>query len=172
MVRPKGTPPTAPEPEKVTVHPVVEADSLKGRVAARLSIQYFLRSAQLVSNSADGDLMNGMIMYAIVAGNVGYLDTDPRKSGEFASIEHIAPDSVRRPISVLAVAQSLGIPFENTRRRVNKLIRAGKCQRVKGGVIVPAAALSTPSEDADALANMGNLRRFLRELRRAGVVGE
>ena len=157
------------EADHVTVHPIAAADAARGRVAVRLSTEYFLRSAQLISTHAKGDLLTGVILRAIVAGNIGYVDQDVENPGRFASLEDVPPDELRRPMSVMAIAQSLGLPFETARRHVNKLIKAGFCQRVKGGIVAPSATMGGPREAEAMLANMANLRRLYRALKRAGV---
>lgn len=161
--------PAAAEPSQIAVHPVVAADAALARVAARVSTLYFLRFAKLISDQSGGDLLEGLIMHGIMAGNIGYFDEDPDNAGQYTSLDDVPPDSVRRPISVLAVAGSLGIPYETVRRHVSRLVKAGRCVRVKGGVLAPAAVIKRPGTDADILSNMANLRRLYRALKRAGV---
>ncbi len=161
---------TAPDtPAKVEVHPVVSADAAVARAASRLGIEYFLRTAQLMSREDGRDTISGMVMYAIIAGNVGHLDWDPAKPGQYASMDDVAPQEARRPVSVLAVADSLGLPYETTRRHVSKLQKLGRCVRVKGGIIGLPISLQGPAADEAMLANLANLRRLFRGLKRAGA---
>ncbi|MEH3036692.1 MAG: AsnC family protein [Sphingomonas adhaesiva] len=60
-----------------------------------------------------------------------------------------------RPTPVLAVAESLGLPFETTRRHVAELTAAGWVGRERGGIVVhvgvedgPVARLATVTHDA------------------------
>jgi hypothetical protein len=115
------------------------------------------------------DLLTAVVHRAIVDANISHLEQDPETSARFASLDAVPPDELRRPVSVSAIADSLGVPFETTRRHVNKLIAAGLCQRCGAGVIVPASALDTPAVNQGAVANMANLRRLFRALKRAGV---
>jgi hypothetical protein len=174
MVRPgKMTGPSGaggePKTDPVAVHPVVVADAALGRVVARLSTEYVLRSAKLLSELTNGDLVAGLVLHVIITGNINYIDNDPKTAGRYASIEDIAPDEARRPISVLSVAGSLGLPYETTRRCVSKLIKAGLCIRVRGGVIAPSAVMEDPRDNQAILANMANVRRFCRALKRVGM---
>ncbi len=153
----------------MAVQPIVEGDAARARVAIRLSIEYFLRTAQMISNGAGGNLLSGVIQLAIIAGNVGYLDSNPEEPPPFASLDDVIPDSMRRPISVLGVAESLSLPYETTRKHIERLIEAGHCKRVKGGVIVPLERALAPGETEVGLANMANLRRLFKALIRAGV---
>jgi hypothetical protein len=160
---------TEPDRDNVALHPVAASDAMVGRVASRLTVEFFLRSAVLVSELGGGDLIRAMILRAIIAGNINHIDHDPASMGQFASIGDVPPDELRRPISVLGVAGSLGLPYETTRRCVNKLVKEGLVIRVKGGVIAPSARHMQPQDHEAIRTNMANLRRLFSELKRAGV---
>ncbi|MGA0604239.1 hypothetical protein ACO2Q3_26285 [Caulobacter sp. KR2-114] len=153
----------------VEPHPQVVADAATARAAVRLSSEYFLRSARLMTETTQGDLMKAVVLRAILAANIGHLDQNPNVAAQFSGVDSPPPDDLRRPVSVLSVAGSLGLPFETTRRYVNKLIREGRCVRVKGGVLAPAATLDSPEQEQALLLNLANLRRLFRGLKRAGV---
>jgi hypothetical protein len=161
--------PTPSEPHQVVIHPLTAADAAVSRLASRLSTQHFLRSAEMVREHAGADLVTGVVLRVITAGNIGYLDQDPDTFGQFASLEDVPPDDVRRPVSISAVAGSLGLSYETARRHVSKLVKAGLCVRVKGGVIAPSAKIRGPWEHQAMLANMASLRRLYRALKRAGA---
>ena len=97
----------------------------------RLSNEYFLRSVRMLSELANGELVTAIVHRAISAGNVGYLDQNP-EGDHYASMDSAPPDALRRPVSILAVAGTLGLPYETTRRHVQKLLKIGWCKRVKG----------------------------------------
>jgi len=139
------------------------------RAAVRLSDQYFLRCVRLISELADGELLTAIVFRAIVAGNIGYLDQDPAAAAKYSEIGTVPPDDLRRPLSVLALAGSLGLPYETTRRHVQKLVEAGNCRMEKRGVVAPASALEGPQQEEAMLANLVNLRRLYRGLLAAGV---
>jgi hypothetical protein len=158
-----------PDRDQVAVHPVAAADAAVGRIAARVTAEFFLRTAQLVGQRTGGDLIKALILRAIIAGNISHIDHDPANPGQFAAIDDVPPDELRRPISVLAVAGSLGLPYETTRRCVNKLVTEGLCIRVKGGVIAPATKHIEPEDLQGIRTNMANLRRLFAALKQAGV---
>ena len=148
---------------------VAAADAAVARVAARLTIPFFLRFAKMITDMAGGDLVEAVVLHAVMAANAGSFDEDPENARQYASLENVPPDSLRRPISVLAVANSLGMPYETVRRHVNRLVAQGRCVRVKGGVIFPASRVGGPASNAAIMTNMANLRRLYRALKRVGV---
>ncbi|MGA0602074.1 hypothetical protein ACO2Q3_15315 [Caulobacter sp. KR2-114] len=135
------------------------------RVATRLSSDYFFRALGLISSLHGGDITAAIIWQAIVTANTAHLD-----AGDYRGSEASPPDDLRRPVSVLSLSQSLGMPFETTRRYVNRMIAAGRCERVRGGVVVPASVLNDERTQAARLENLGYLRRLGREMLRAGII--
>ncbi len=142
----------------------------QARLASRVAGEYILRSLRMLGELADGELLTSLVSMAIVQANVAYLDQVAAAENEFASVERVPPNEVRRPVSVLAISASLGLPYETTRRHVAKLIASGTCVRVKGGVIVPAKALVGEKHETMLRTNLANLRRLVRDLKRLGVV--
>ncbi|MFL5296940.1 MAG: hypothetical protein ACJ798_11220 [Phenylobacterium sp.] len=146
--------------------PAASRDKL--RVASRLGSDYVLRWLKIISDVAEGDLLAGIISLAIIQANIGHIDRDG--SGEaFEDLETMPPDSVRRPVSVLALSSGLGLPYETTRRHVAKLIAVGFCVRVKGGVIAPGSVLDGEANRRGLDRHMVSLRRLFRDLKAAGV---
>lgn len=160
-----GTEPLGPDPAPDSVPAGTEGV----RVAARLGSDYFLRSLSLLQGLGWGDLMTSLVCMAILQANVGHLDAPGGPGRQFADGDPRPPDDVRRPVSVLAVAANLGIPYETARRHVAKLIKAGLCVRVSGGVMMPAEAMDTPAHREVQRANVANLRRLYRNLAAAGL---
>lgn len=148
------SPPTAPSEE---------ADG--ARAAVRLGADYLLRSLQMLGELAGGQMVTGLISLAIVQANTGHLDG----AGAYRDSGDLPPDSVRRPVSVLAIANSLGLPYETTRRHIDRMIQTGQCERVNGGVIVPASALDSTRHRELLAAHLVNLRRLVRGLAAAGL---
>ncbi|MGQ0583440.1 MAG: hypothetical protein ACT4O6_15995 [Reyranella sp.] len=111
----------------------------------------------------DGDLVRALVFTAIWTGNVKHVtNADP------AILRAILPDEMRRPISVLAVSNSLRLPYETVRRHANDLLKGGFCVRVgRKGLVVPTKTHhKLNSRDVAAYELVIVL---LRDLRRAGV---
>jgi hypothetical protein len=92
---------------------------------------------------AFGNLPRAIYFTAIVAANVQHVTRSAVRSWRYAALDQILPDSERRPVSILGLAQSLKKPFETTRENVNALIRDGLVIKVDGGVIVPSAVIQS-----------------------------
>lgn len=148
--------------------PAPEAQD-RSRAAARIGAAYLLRTLQQVGVMSGGELLTGLVSVAIVQANVAHIDQHAAPDQTYAGLPSSPPDEMRRPVSVLALSASLGIPYETTRRHVEKLLKSGHCQRVKGGVIVSAAVVEDESYRQLIVGHMASLRRLLRDLKRAGV---
>ncbi len=143
-------------------------DAAIARIVSRLSSEYVLRALQLLVD-AYGDIRTGIIAQTIVTANTAHLDTRTGEGWRYAAIEDTPPDEVRKPISIARLAESLDLPFETTRRHVQRLIDAGLCLRVEGGLIVPRSTVDQPGAIRAALANVRYLRKFVRDLQAAGL---
>ena len=145
-----------------------EDSAALARLVSRQSGEYVQRALQLLAETY-GDARTGVIAQAIVAANTAYLDTRSGEGWRYAGIDQSPPDEARRPISIGRVAESLGLPYETTRRQVERLVEAKVCARVRGGVIVPAAMLDSPASVSAMLTNVGYVRKFARDLDSAPV---
>ncbi len=143
-------------------------DGAIARIVARLSSEYVLRAFQLLIDSF-GDVRAGLLAQAIHTANVAYLDARTERGRRAAGSDGIIPDELRRPISIARLADSAGLPFESTRRIVQRLSDMGACVRVDAGVIVPKAAVERPETVRAVIANAGYVRRFVRDLQAAGL---
>ena len=140
------------------------------RAALRLSAEYMLRNVEVVSEAADGDLMGGLIFAAILQANVRPIANDPKLGKAYGQLDTIPPDDMRWPVSVNALAESLKIPYETTRRHVNKLIKDGFCVKVANrGIIVPAAVVGQERMIKAAFQQYSHLMHFLGQLKEIGV---
>jgi hypothetical protein len=136
------------------------------RAVSRASNEYILRVLRQLTDLHGGEFITAIVCQAIITANTAHLadhgDALTKEAG-------LPPDELRKPVSILAIAGSLGLPFETTRRHVAKLTEAGVCRRVQGGIIVPASALDKDVLYAAAETNYANVQRFVRALRRAGL---
>ncbi len=142
---------------------------VRDRLAIRVSTEYILRSIDLMSAAVGGDLVKGLIFLAVVQANTQHIGSDENLSQVYSEAEDRVPDETRRPVSVHALSVSLGIPYETTRRYVNKLLDEGLVVRAKRGLVVPAEVLARDDMIALLKKNFANLQRLVVGLRRGGL---
>jgi DNA-binding Lrp family transcriptional regulator len=142
-------------------------DAAVARVVARLSAEYLLRALRLLAETY-GDIRLGIVAQSIVVANTAHLEAPMGEGWRYGGVDQSPPDQLRRPISVLSLARLLGLPYETARRQVVRLIEAGVCLRVDGGLIVPMAVLESPAAVRAMLANVRYVRKFVRDLQAVG----
>ncbi|MFZ3006686.1 MAG: hypothetical protein WA047_10945 [Phenylobacterium sp.] len=140
------------------------------RSAVRLSTIYFLEMVRLVMPLTDGDLMAAVVLLAISEANVRRLTGDPIVTARFEGLHDIPPDEFREPVSVFAIAKSLGLPYETARRHCNGLISKGFCTRQAGGLVVPASVYAREDFKAATAANWRQAQVFAEQLLNLGSV--
>lgn len=139
------------------------------RRMARSTNSFYLRTAEVLADAADGDLVRGIVFLGVIQANIQTLNSDLGLSLQYAGVEDIPPDNMRRPISVYALAQSLDLPYETARRYVQKLIEDGRCAREPAGIVVSATVLAEPTILAAVERNYANLAGFVRTLLNDGM---
>ncbi|MFC3071417.1 hypothetical protein [Phenylobacterium soli] len=131
------------------------------RAAARLVGAYMLRVVEDLAKI--GDLLDALILLEIFRSNVADWPADLAHSAPI-------PDDRRLPMAAQSLAVRLGVPYETARRRVTALMEAGFCERVKGGLIVPARTLAGPRLRPALIDNASNLHRLFAALSQLGVL--
>jgi hypothetical protein len=111
---------------------------------SRLSLGFTLD--QVAAGLAGLSPLDALLVLAVNQANIAPLTRDPAARQAYGDLDHAAPDASRRPTSVNAIANSLGIPFETTRRRLKRLEAEGVCTILPGaGVVIPEAFLTSPA---------------------------
>jgi DNA-binding Lrp family transcriptional regulator len=136
----------------------------------RLSAGFVLDTVQI--SRGGGDVVSPLIFTAILQANLAPINHDPKLQLAYAGLESAAPDDLRRPVSINAVAQSLNLPFETVRRRVGELVQAGACVITSQGVYAPKEAVTSERYNALQQARYERLRRFYLDLKAVGVTGQ
>jgi hypothetical protein len=127
------------------------------------SIQVLLAAMKVLRDFFDGDLMTGLVFTAVRAANVKHItNTAPGLNRD------ILPDSDRRPVSMMAISNSMKLPYETIRRHTTKLMKQGKCVRVgRNGLVVPAAAFRKMTLESGTVVQL--VFDFMDDLRASGI---
>ena len=135
---------------------------------ARIGGDYTLRTMTAMAAQLDYDYALAVVYIAILQANLAPLMEDPALSARYAGVDTVAPEDLRRPISVHALSLDLGIPYETTRRHVKALIESGLCRRVENGVVILPHTIENVS--LRLRRNFENVQAFVTDLRRGGVL--
>eukprot|EP01030_Chromulinospumella_sphaerica_P007826 gene7826-7655_t len=142
----------------------------QARAVARIGGDYTLRSMIAVAAHLDHDYALAVVYLAILQANLGPLMEDQALSARYAGIDTIAPEDLRRPISVHALAGSLHMPYETTRRCVGRLIDKGFVKRVsRSGILTCADKVAEPPLKRLVEQQYQDTLRMVGQLRRGGV---
>lgn len=132
-------------------------------VIAVAAMGLLLAGMRVLRGLFGGDLMKGLVFTAIWAANVKHItNTAP------AAHRSILPDRYRLPVAVLAISDSLRLPYETVRRHADALVKEGTCVRVDHqGLMVPESAHRSMTPGAVIVNRF--IMAFVAELRAAGV---
>lgn len=128
----------------------------------RLSGRYLLDQVTVV-RFAFG-LLDALIVVAVTQANVAPISADRALQRRYATYEDVPPEDVRRPISINAVAQSLGLPFETVRRHVIKLSLLGVLKMSRDGVCTSQSTVHGTQYRQGAEVGYARLQTLQREL--------
>lgn len=145
------------------------------RQVTLLSLDYFLRYVDQVRGGFGGDPIKGLIFVALVQGNIGHIDRDKDQFGRWSDVDAVPPDELRRPIRILPLADSLRLPRESVRRKMQQLAADGFVVKTPRGFIAPQAVLSRPGNVralAENVSKLGDLMDGLAALGAAGLTPE
>lgn len=138
------------------------------RLAAHAASGFLLGLLGAVSQGLD--LVDTVLLLSMLQANVALVSSDRRLQVRYAALQALPPDGLRRPISITALAASLGLPFETVRRRLASLEKAGLCEVSARGYRVPGRVLADARFAACPPEIDGLLRDLHRELSAAGCL--
>lgn len=138
------------------------------RAIMRVFGDYFLRVVDAVSRGV-GDIMAGLVLLGILTANTAHLP-DQEGGQEGAGPSNFVPDSLRRPVSVAALARRLRLPEETVRRHASQLVADGRCVRAPQGYLIPGEVLARPLWVTLMSENLSHLNRMFSDLAYLGVL--
>lgn len=139
------------------------------RHVARLSGDQLLRTARLVAEAVDADLVTACIFLAISRANTRRITQNAQETAAYSALTDVPPDSLREPVSVYAIAREVSIPYETARRHVAKLVKAELCVKTDDGVVIPHEIYRRPRLIKAATENWRQTAQFLADLAEVGV---
>lgn len=141
------------------------------RQVMRLGVHHFLEVLLGMARTLQGEPLDAVVMRAISMFNVSTVTLDPGLAAAYASLSAPPPDdSERQPISVYAVAKSLMLPYETTRRHVQRLIERGLVAKAADrGLLVPTAVVARPDIAAGMAESADLAMAYLTRLAALGV---
>jgi len=125
-----------------------------------LGADYALRLIRIFTDLFDGDMDLALVFIAAAQAGTDHV----RQKSDYLDLlaDEFFPDDLRQPVSVSALARSLGIPVETTRRHVVKLAKTGYALRTEsGGVIVTSEILRREEIRQAALLNLGAIETLI-----------
>lgn len=131
----------------------------------------FLLDLIAMGRAGGGDIVDSLIMILVLDVNISAVSQDPALQRRYAGIADVAPDELRRPISISATAASLRLPYETVRRRVARLAERGVCEVTRDGLMIPSAAVNSPAYLWLLTGRYERLKRFYDELKALGALG-
>jgi len=117
-----------------------------------------------------GDFTDALILATLVQANTAPVSADPELQRKYATFESVPPDSLRRPISINAIASSLSLPFETVRRRIKRLIAGGVAEVTPEGIRLVGATLRTPHHRATLDSTFATVRGLYERLKVNGCL--
>jgi DNA-binding Lrp family transcriptional regulator len=132
-------------------------------VIAVSAIGLLLEAMKMVRGVFGGDLVKGLVFTAIRAANVQHItNTSPTTHRSFV------PDAERVPVTAMAIADSMRLPYETVRRHADALVKEGKLVRFgRQGVKVPETAFRNMTVESVTVHKL--VTSFITELRFNGV---
>ncbi len=136
-------------------------------MVTRLVLEFLVEVVAAATRAHAGDFKAMMVFVAIQHANIEHLESD--SGGTRTKFSGYPDDSLRRPITVHAVSQSLNMPPETGRRYTQALVRRGCCERVGDrGLIVPSRVMA---QEPFAAAERRTAEAFVELLRNLHDVG-
>ena len=138
------------------------------RLALRIANSFLIE--HLMALRGERDFTDALILAALVQSNSAPLAGDMALQQRYGAFEAPPPASIRRPISMSALAASLGLPFETVRRRLKRLAEAGVCEICPDGIRYADAMLTSSEHRLTLEAIYAQTRNFYLRLGRTGYL--
>jgi hypothetical protein len=140
---------------------VTDERPYRDRFRLSAGVDYALRLMRVYTDLVGGDPTTALVFIAAAQASTQHVNPNDLRvrDGDFIR------DDLRRPVTLSALARSLGLPVETTRRHIVRLVGQGLVERtVNGGVLVTTRQLDNPRVRAAVLENNINQKKLLSDL--------
>src|SRR6185295_13738301 len=96
--------------------PFIQSERMVAVRAMRLWLLFLLDIIEIARGPGQG--YDPLILGVVSSASVATVNQDIRLQLAYATVDRPPPDALRRPVSINAIARSLGLPYETVRRRV------------------------------------------------------
>lgn len=116
-----------------------------------------------------GSILDALITIAMMDANARLITHDPGLAWRYAGADTPPPDDLRQPATLAGLSERLHLPAETARRRVERLVQLGRCERVRRGFLLKLEFLQAPDVLQAGLMCAQRTAQLLQQLRTAGV---
>ena len=135
---------------------------------ARIATDAVLRASEAMLPSL-GDLTSCLVYCGAAVMSSERLISSSEEAWRYAAQNAPPPESARQPVSMRALAASLDLPFETTRRHANDLVAGRLLLSIPGKGVVPHPEAVSPTGLGQAnMAMAGHAMRILTSLAKLG----
>ena len=132
-----------------------------------IASDFMLRGIEIAA-PVFGDFTTSFTFLGVMTANARAITYDAAQAWTYAHAHTPPPDSARIPVSIRSLSEQIGVPFETTRRHVNRLVEAGRLRRLDEGVIIPTEVMQEDAFRANGQAVALRFARMIADLKRAG----
>ena len=132
-----------------------------------IAADFMLRSIE-ISASVFGDFTTSFTFIGVMTANTRAITYDAAQAWAYAHAHTPPPDAARIPVSIRSLSEQIGVPFETTRRHVNRLVKSGHLLRLGDGVIIPTEVMQREVFKTNGPAIATRFARMIADLKRAG----
>lgn len=139
-----------------------------GRWSKAVIESYHLRLLEF-GIPAHGQALDAILFVALIDLTTGAITNDPMLAWRYASAEAPPPDALMQPATIAQIAKRVHLPYETTRRRIERLAKLGRCRRVEGGYLADRPFMESPVVMQTGLLCAQRTAQLVQQLRAGGL---
>jgi hypothetical protein len=140
------------------------------RIFMQLLINFLHRAEHERREFYGGDLDMAAIAEAVGVAAIEPNMRDPAFRKAFANYSNVLGTERQRPINVMSVAATVGIPRETVRRKLKTLVERGILAKKDGGYVYKPGVLQQPAVTAGIERAMSDMLQFVNDCLKADLL--